>query len=156
MGKKPHNKPFSVFYVLDLERWPIQKNIEPLVIITKNISFLLFDLFDLCYTLGLGLQLLKLLKQSLLDLDEGPRLSFLRSGLVFHVPHEGPIPEYTDPGGYRWPPTFSNWLKTIFWQFCNILFLVVFNFQGHFEGLNEVISISGFSMLAKSIIETPK
>ena len=21
------------------------------------------------------------------------------------------------PGGYRWPPTFSNWLKTIFWQF---------------------------------------
>jgi hypothetical protein len=22
-----------------------------------------------------------------------------------------------DLGGYRWPPTFSNWLKTIFWQF---------------------------------------
>jgi hypothetical protein len=22
-----------------------------------------------------------------------------------------------DPGGYRWPPTYSNWLKTIFWQF---------------------------------------
>jgi hypothetical protein len=20
-------------------------------------------------------------------------------------------------GGYRWPPTFSNWLKTVFWQF---------------------------------------
>jgi len=24
---------------------------------------------------------------------------------------------YFDPGGYRWLPTFSNWLKTIFWQF---------------------------------------
>jgi hypothetical protein len=23
----------------------------------------------------------------------------------------------TDPGGYRWPPTFSDWLKTVFWQF---------------------------------------
>jgi hypothetical protein len=22
-----------------------------------------------------------------------------------------------DPGGYRWPPTFSNWLKIVFWQF---------------------------------------
>jgi hypothetical protein len=22
-----------------------------------------------------------------------------------------------DPGGYQWPPTFSNYLKTIFWQF---------------------------------------
>jgi hypothetical protein len=22
-----------------------------------------------------------------------------------------------DPGGYRWPPTFSNWPKTCFWQF---------------------------------------
>ena len=22
-----------------------------------------------------------------------------------------------DPGGYRWPPTFSKWLKTAFWQF---------------------------------------
>jgi hypothetical protein len=28
------------------------------------------------------------------------------------VYHEG-----VDPGGYRWPPTFSNWLKTVFWQF---------------------------------------
>jgi hypothetical protein len=23
----------------------------------------------------------------------------------------------SDPGGYRWPPTFSDWLKTVFWQF---------------------------------------
>jgi hypothetical protein len=22
-----------------------------------------------------------------------------------------------DPGGYQWPPTFSDWLKTVFWQF---------------------------------------
>jgi hypothetical protein len=22
-----------------------------------------------------------------------------------------------DAGGYEWPPTFSNWLKTVFWQF---------------------------------------
>jgi hypothetical protein len=22
-----------------------------------------------------------------------------------------------DLGGYRWPPTFSDWLKSIFWQF---------------------------------------
>jgi hypothetical protein len=22
-----------------------------------------------------------------------------------------------DPGGYRWPPTFSNWLKIVFWEF---------------------------------------
>jgi hypothetical protein len=22
-----------------------------------------------------------------------------------------------DPGGYRWPPTFSKWLKTVFWPF---------------------------------------
>jgi hypothetical protein len=21
-----------------------------------------------------------------------------------------------DPGGYQWPPTFSDWLKTVFWQ----------------------------------------
>jgi hypothetical protein len=23
----------------------------------------------------------------------------------------------SDPCGYRWPPIFSNWLKTVFWQF---------------------------------------
>jgi len=22
----------------------------------------------------------------------------------------------SDPGGYQWPPTYSNWLKTVFWQ----------------------------------------
>jgi hypothetical protein len=24
---------------------------------------------------------------------------------------------FIDPGGYRWPPTFSKWLKTVFWPF---------------------------------------
>jgi hypothetical protein len=24
---------------------------------------------------------------------------------------------HLDPGGYQWPPTFSDWLKTVFWQF---------------------------------------
>jgi hypothetical protein len=23
----------------------------------------------------------------------------------------------SNPGGYRWPPTFSKWLKIVFWQF---------------------------------------
>jgi hypothetical protein len=27
------------------------------------------------------------------------------------------VPLDLDPGGYRWPPTFSKWLKTVFWQF---------------------------------------
>jgi ribonuclease HI len=43
-----------------------------------------------------------------------------------------------DPGGYRWPPTFSNWPKTCFGNFGNLLFLAVFNFRGHFEALNDV------------------
>ena len=30
---------------------------------------------------------------------------------------EDGIGSTTNPGGYRWPPTFFNWLKTIFWQF---------------------------------------
>jgi hypothetical protein len=33
--------------------------------------------------------------------------------------HKGKYPATidVDPGGYRWPPTFSRWLKTVFWQF---------------------------------------
>jgi hypothetical protein len=27
------------------------------------------------------------------------------------------VKQFNDPGGYRWPPTFSNWPKTCFWQF---------------------------------------
>jgi hypothetical protein len=45
-----------------------------------------------------------------------------------------------DPGGYRWPPTFSNWLKTVFWQFWQFTIFSSFNFRGHFEGLNEYFS----------------
>jgi hypothetical protein len=45
-------------------------------------------------------------------------------------------------GGYRWPPTFSKWLKTdpggyLSGNFGNLLFLAGFNFRGHFEGPNE-------------------
>jgi hypothetical protein len=49
-----------------------------------------------------------------------------------------------DPGGYRCPPTFSNWLKTIF--FGNLLFLAVFNFWGRFEALNDVFWENRFSI----------
>jgi hypothetical protein len=30
---------------------------------------------------------------------------------------DNPDMEELDPGGYQWPPTFSDWLKTVFWQF---------------------------------------
>jgi hypothetical protein len=46
-----------------------------------------------------------------------------------------------DAGGYRWPPTFSNWVKIVSWQFGNLLFLSVFrvlNFRSRFEALNDV------------------
>jgi hypothetical protein len=52
-----------------------------------------------------------------------------------------------DPGGYRWPPTFSIWLKTIFWQFWQFIIFRSFNLWGHFEGLNE-----GFPRIIFSII----
>jgi hypothetical protein len=42
-----------------------------------------------------------------------------------------------DPGGYWWPPTFSNWLKIVFWQFWQFIIFSSFNFRGHFEGLND-------------------
>ena len=45
-----------------------------------------------------------------------------------------------DPDGYQWPPTFSNWLKTVFWQFWQFTIFSIFNFWGHFEGLNEGFS----------------
>ena len=61
-----------------------------------------------------------------------------------------------DLGGYRWPPTYSNWLKTISG---NLLFLVVFwflNFFGHFESLNDIFSGSITSMIDKGFNWTPK
>jgi hypothetical protein len=33
---------------------------------------------------------------------------------IFHISQFNPC--RIDPGGSRWPPTFSNWFKTIFWQ----------------------------------------
>jgi hypothetical protein len=55
-----------------------------------------------------------------------------------------------------WPPTFSDWLKTVFCNFGNLLFLAGFNFRGHFEGLNEGFSRSRFSMIVEGMIEPPK
>jgi hypothetical protein len=40
-------------------------------------------------------------------------------------------------------------------KFCNLLFLAVFNFWGHFEGPNEYFSISRFSMILKCM-DPPK
>jgi hypothetical protein len=47
-----------------------------------------------------------------------------------------------DIGGH---PSFSTGSKQFFGNFGNLLFLAVFNFRGHFEGLNEVFSGSSFS-----------
>jgi hypothetical protein len=40
-------------------------------------------------------------------------------GRVFplDVPSKFNLKKPGDPGGYRWPPTFFDWLKTVFWQF---------------------------------------
>ena len=39
-------------------------------------------------------------------------------GSLLYLTHSRPDLSYAvDPGGYRWPPTFSKWLKTCFWQF---------------------------------------
>jgi hypothetical protein len=44
-----------------------------------------------------------------------------------------------DPCGYRWSPTFPTSSKQFSGNFGNLLFLAVFNFQGHFEALNDVV-----------------
>jgi hypothetical protein len=51
-----------------------------------------------------------------------------------------------DIGGH---PPFPTRSKQFSGNFGNLLFLVVFNFRGHFEGLNEGFSGSRFSMIAK-------
>jgi hypothetical protein len=51
-----------------------------------------------------------------------------------------------DIGGHPPLPTGS---KQFSHNFGNLLFLAVFNFRGHFEGLNEVFLGSIFSMIAK-------
>jgi hypothetical protein len=61
-----------------------------------------------------------------------------------------------DPGGYWWPPTFSDWLKIVFWQFWQFTIFSRFNFRGHFEGLNEGFLRSRCSMIDEGMIEPPK
>jgi hypothetical protein len=46
-------------------------------------------------------------------------------------------------------PPFPTHSKQFSGNFGNLLFLVVFNFWGHFEGLNEGFSGLSFSMIAK-------
>jgi hypothetical protein len=53
-------------------------------------------------------------------------------------------------------PPFPNGSKQFSDHFGNLLFLVGFNFRGHFEGPNEGFSRSRFSMIDEGIIEPPK
>jgi hypothetical protein len=53
-------------------------------------------------------------------------------------------------------PPFPNGSKQLSGNFGNLLFLVGFNFWGHFEGPNEGFSRSRFSMIAKGMIEPKK
>jgi hypothetical protein len=46
-------------------------------------------------------------------------------------------------------PPFPTGSKQFSGSFGNLLFLAVFNFRGHFEGLNEGFSESRFSMIVK-------
>jgi hypothetical protein len=77
----------------------------------------------------------------------GPMPSSSINGYVYYV---------SDPGGYGWPPTFSDWLKTVFWQFWQFTIFSRFNFRGHFEGLNEGFWRSRLSMIVEGMIEPPK
>jgi hypothetical protein len=58
-----------------------------------------------------------------------------------------------DIGGH---PPFPTGSKQFFGNFGNLLFLVVFNFWDHFEGLDEDFSGSRFSMIFEAMIEPPK
>jgi hypothetical protein len=58
-----------------------------------------------------------------------------------------------DIGGH---PPFSIGSKQLYGNFGNLLFLVGFNFRGHFEGLNKGFYRLRFSMISKGIIEPPK
>jgi hypothetical protein len=65
-------------------------------------------------------------------------------------------PFLPNDGGYQWPPTFSNWIKTFFWQFWQFTIFSSFNFWGHFEVVNEGFLGLRFSMIMKEIIDPPK
>jgi hypothetical protein len=58
-----------------------------------------------------------------------------------------------DIGGH---PPFPTGSKQFSDNFGNLLFLAVFNFWGHFEGLNEDFSGLRFTMMVKGMIEAPK
>ena len=58
------------------------------------------------------------------------------------IPKEGGLIQ-VDIGGH---PPFPIGSKQFSGNFCNLIFLVVFNFRGHFEGLIEGFSGSSFSM----------
>jgi hypothetical protein len=53
-----------------------------------------------------------------------------------------------DIGGH---PPFPTGSKQFSGNFGNLLFLAVFNFQGHFEGLNEGFLGSSFSMIVERL-----
>jgi hypothetical protein len=61
------------------------------------------------------------------------------------IPKEGGLIQ-VDIGGH---PPFPTGSKQFSGNFGNLLFLAVFNFRGHFEGLNEGFLGSSFSMIAK-------
>jgi hypothetical protein len=61
------------------------------------------------------------------------------------LPKEGGLIQ-VDIGGH---PPFPTGSKQFSGNFGNLLFLAVFNFRGHFEGLNEGFLGSIFSMISK-------
>jgi hypothetical protein len=65
------------------------------------------------------------------------------------LPKEGGLIQ-VDIGGH---PPFSTGSKQFSGNFGNLLFLAVFNFRGHFEGLNEDFSRLRFSIIAEGMIE---
>jgi hypothetical protein len=74
---------------------------------------------------------------------------------ILHAPYERKMRGLiqVDIGGH---PPFPTGSKQFSGNFGNLLFLAGFNFQGHFEGLNEGFLRSRFSMIAKGMIEPPK
>jgi len=50
-------------------------------------------------------------------LGQGTKIQQQLQAKISHLPHNTKTKLFYDPGVYQWPPTFSNSLKTIFWQF---------------------------------------
>jgi hypothetical protein len=72
--------------------------------------------------------------------------------LIPLLPNEGGLIQ-VDIGGH---PPFLTGSKLFSGNFGNLLFLAGFNFQGHFEGLNEGFLRSRFSMISEGVIKPPK